>query len=37
LAATIAAQLGITDSMVRKYVVRALLHCRQYMDVERND
>jgi RNA polymerase sigma factor (sigma-70 family) len=36
-AATIAAQLGITDSMVRKYVVRALLHCRQYMDVERND
>jgi RNA polymerase sigma factor (sigma-70 family) len=36
-AATIAAQLGITDSMVRKYVVRALLHCRQYMDIERND
>jgi len=36
-AATIAAQLGITDSMVRKYVVRALLHCRQYIDVERND
>jgi RNA polymerase sigma factor (sigma-70 family) len=36
-AATIAAKLGITDSMVRKYVVRALLHCRQYMDVERND
>jgi RNA polymerase sigma factor (sigma-70 family) len=36
-AATIAAQLGITDSMVRKYVVRALLHCRQYLDVERND
>jgi len=36
-AATIAARLGITDSMVRKYVVRALLHCRQYMDVERND
>jgi RNA polymerase sigma-70 factor (ECF subfamily) len=36
-AATIAAQLGITDSMVRKYVVRALLHCRAHMDVERND
>jgi RNA polymerase sigma factor (sigma-70 family) len=36
-AATIAARLGITDSMVRKYVVRALLHCRQYMDVEHND
>jgi RNA polymerase sigma factor (sigma-70 family) len=36
-AATIAAQLGITDSMVRKYVVRALLHCRQYIDIERND
>ena len=36
-AATIAAELGITDSMVRKYVVRALLHCRQYIDVERND
>ena len=36
-AATIAARLGITDSMVRKYVVRALLHCRQYIDVERND
>jgi RNA polymerase sigma factor (sigma-70 family) len=36
-AATIATQLGITDSMVRKYVVRALLHCRQQMDLERND
>jgi len=36
-AGTIATQLGITDSMVRKYVVRALLHCRQYMDIERND
>jgi RNA polymerase sigma factor (sigma-70 family) len=36
-AATIAAQLGITDSMVRKYVVRALLHCRQFIDLERND
>jgi RNA polymerase sigma factor (sigma-70 family) len=36
-AATIAAQLGITDSMVRKYVVRALLHCRQFIDVECND
>lgn len=36
-AATIAHRLGITDSMVRKYVVRALLHCRQYIDVERND
>jgi RNA polymerase sigma-70 factor (ECF subfamily) len=34
-AATIASQLGITDSMVRKYVVRALLHCRAHM--ERND
>jgi RNA polymerase sigma factor (sigma-70 family) len=34
---TIAARLGITDSMVRKYVVRALLHCRQQMDLERND
>jgi RNA polymerase sigma-70 factor (ECF subfamily) len=36
-AATIATQLGITDSMVRKYVVRALLHCRERMDLERND
>jgi RNA polymerase sigma factor (sigma-70 family) len=36
-AATIATQLGITDSMVRKYVVRALLHCRQFLDDERND
>jgi RNA polymerase sigma factor (sigma-70 family) len=36
-AATIAGQLGITDSMVRKYVVRALLHCREQMDLERND
>lgn len=36
-AATIAARLGITDSMVRKYVVRALLHCRQFIDLERND
>lgn len=35
-AATIATQLGITDSMVRKYVVRALLHCRAQMDLERN-
>jgi RNA polymerase sigma factor (sigma-70 family) len=35
-AATIAGQLGITDSMVRKYVVRALLHCRAHMDLERN-
>ena len=34
---TIAAQLGITDSMVRKYVVRALLQCRAQMDLERND
>jgi len=33
----IAARLGITDSMVRKYVVRALLHCREHMDLERND
>jgi|SRR6185437_1931912 len=36
-AATIAARLGITDSMVRKYVVRALLHCREQMDLEHND
>jgi RNA polymerase sigma factor (sigma-70 family) len=36
-AATIAARLGITDSMVRKYVVRALLRCREQMDLERND
>lgn len=36
-AATIAHRLGITDSMVRKYVVRALLHCRAHMDLERND
>jgi RNA polymerase sigma factor (sigma-70 family) len=35
-AATIARRLGITDSMVRKYVVRALLHCRAHMDLERN-
>ena len=34
--ATIAGQLGITDSMVRKYVVRALLQCRAHMDFERN-
>jgi RNA polymerase sigma factor (sigma-70 family) len=33
----IATRLGITDSMVRKYVVRALLHCREHMDLERND
>lgn len=36
-AATIASQLGITDSMVRKYVVRALLHCREQMDLEHHD
>jgi RNA polymerase sigma factor (sigma-70 family) len=36
-AAAIAARLGITESMVRKYVVRALLHCRERMDLERND
>jgi RNA polymerase sigma factor (sigma-70 family) len=36
-AASIAVQLGITDSMVRKYVVRALLHCRAHMDLERNE
>lgn len=36
-AATIAARLGITDSMVRKYVVRALLRCREQMDLEHND
>jgi RNA polymerase sigma factor (sigma-70 family) len=35
-AATIAHRLGITDSMVRKYVVRALLHCRAHIDFERN-
>ena len=34
---TIAGHLGITDSMVRKYVVRALLQCRAQMDLERND
>ena len=34
--ATIARRLGITDSMVRKYVVRALLHCRAHIDLERN-
>jgi RNA polymerase sigma factor (sigma-70 family) len=36
-ASVIATRLGITDSMVRKYVVRALLHCREHMDIERND
>jgi RNA polymerase sigma-70 factor (ECF subfamily) len=36
-AAPIAARLGITESMVRKYVVRALLHCRERMDLDRND
>jgi len=36
-AAVIAARLGITGSMVRKYVVRALLHCRERMDLDRND
>jgi RNA polymerase sigma factor (sigma-70 family) len=36
-AAAIAARLGITESMVRKYVVRALLHCRECMDLDRND
>ena len=35
-AATIARRLGITDSMVRKYVVRALLHCRAHIDLDRN-
>ncbi|MEO7206158.1 MAG: sigma-70 family RNA polymerase sigma factor [Steroidobacteraceae bacterium] len=35
-AATIALRLGITDSMVRKYVVRALLHCRAHIDPDRN-
>ncbi len=34
--ATIALRLGITDSMVRKYVVRALLYCRARIDLERN-
>lgn len=33
-AATVAQRLGITESMVRKYVVRALLHCRERMDLE---
>lgn len=33
-AATVARRLGITESMVRKYVVRALLHCRERMDLE---
>jgi RNA polymerase sigma factor (sigma-70 family) len=36
-AAPIAARLGITASMVRKYVVRALLHCRERMDLDHND
>jgi RNA polymerase sigma-70 factor (ECF subfamily) len=36
-AVTIAARLGITDSMVRKYIVRALLRCREQMDLEHND
>ena len=36
-AGPIAARLGITESMVRKYVVRALLHCRERMDLDRND
>jgi RNA polymerase sigma factor (sigma-70 family) len=36
-AATIATRLGITDSMVRKYVVRALLRCREQMDLEHHD
>lgn len=36
-AAVIAARLGISGSMVRKYVVRALLHCRERMDLDRND
>lgn len=36
-ASTIATRLGITESMVRKYVVRALLHCREHMDLDRND
>jgi DNA-directed RNA polymerase specialized sigma24 family protein len=31
-AAPIAARLGITESMVRKYVVRAVLHCRERID-----
>src|SRR5258708_775459 len=35
-AATIASRLGISDSMVRKYVVRALLLCRAHIDIERN-
>jgi RNA polymerase sigma factor (sigma-70 family) len=35
-AATIASRLGISDSMVRKYVVRALLLCRAHIDLERN-
>jgi len=34
-AASIAAELGITDSMVRKDIVRALLHCREQIDLER--
>ena len=36
-AAAIATELGITDSMVRKYVVRALLRCREQMDLDRNE
>src|ERR1700744_5423785 len=33
---TLASQPGITDCMVRKYVVRALLHCREQMVLEHN-
>lgn len=33
-AVTVAQRLGISESMVRKYVVRALLHCRERMDLE---
>src|SRR6202166_297598 len=36
-AANSAAPLGITGGTVRKYVVGALLHCRQFIDFERND
>jgi len=30
----IAAQMGLTESSVRKYVVRGLLHCRARLDLE---
>lgn len=37
--AAIAVEMGLSESMVRKYVLRALLHCRARLDLEapRND